>query len=231
MAKTLAKLGNKGFFGLLSKSFEIYTSNFWQILPIILLVYVPIQVVQSLVSITAATGWQEALTYMLILFALIFTLGVVAALAIPIFVEAKITNRKMDFRGALLRAAERWPAAFGTYILLTLFLAGLMLLLVIPAIYFSVYWTFAVIAIALRGKNYMDALNYSKSLVKGNWWNVFGTVLMLGIIVSVLAGIVSLPFSLIGQTFFSKLASGIVASVIGAFMSIALTVYFLRMEK
>ena len=222
---------NEGLTSVLSKSFDIYVDNFWQIIAIVLPISIPILFLQSLASPIIASGGHGTLIYVFSLLALTFTLSIIGVLAIPIFVEAKVANKKIDFADALLKAVGLWPAAFGTNIILTLFIFGLYLLLIIPGILFSIYWIFTMIAVALRNKKYKEALNYSKLLVRGNWWSTFGTVLVFGIIVGVPISVISFMFSLIGKTFLLTFASGIVTVVIGVFMSVCLTVYFLQIER
>ncbi|MFH0876222.1 MAG: hypothetical protein V1859_09870 [archaeon] len=53
-------------------------------------------------------------------------------------------------------------------------LIGLFLLLIVPGIIFAVFWIFAPFALISDGKGVMESMAYSKKLVTGRWWTVFG---------------------------------------------------------
>ena len=74
-----------------------------------------------------------------------------------------------------------WP-----YIGLTLLTSVLVLLwallLIIPGIIYSVFYTFAVFVFFFEDKRGMAAIRRSKELVKGYWWPVFGRICFLSLI-------------------------------------------------
>jgi hypothetical protein len=47
---------------------------------------------------------------------------------------------------------------------------------------YSVLWTFALEAAALGNRANHDALEYSKAIVRGRWWAVFGIIFLVGLI-------------------------------------------------
>ncbi|HRH23553.1 MAG TPA: hypothetical protein PK295_02905 [Candidatus Magasanikbacteria bacterium] len=75
--------------------------------------------------------------------------------------------------------------AFGLTILVGLIVLGGFILLIIPGIIFSVWFVFTLQARVLDQKKGTNALSASKSLVAGNWWGVFGRIVLATIIVTV----------------------------------------------
>lgn len=71
--------------------------------------------------------------------------------------------------------------------------AGLMLFIV-PGIIFSVWFSGAGFAFIFDGKKGSEALSYSKSLVKGYWWPIFGRLVLLGIISAMISSIQGIGF-------------------------------------
>ena len=87
---------------------------------------------------------------------------------------------------------EAWKKLWG-YLLITIliwfFIILAYLFFFIPGVIISVYLAFSVFVFIDEEKRNMDALKRSWSLVKGNWWKVFGRV--------VLCLILSMPFAII----------------------------------
>ena len=68
-------------------------------------------------------------------------------------------------------------------------LAGMgYLFCALPGIYLYVLFLFAWPAVVLEGRGVSEALSRSVFLVSGNWWRVFGTMLLLGLIGTKLGG-------------------------------------------
>lgn len=63
-------------------------------------------------------------------------------------------------------------------------LAILGMLAALPVIYFfGVRWAFVLQVIVIEGAGPIEAFSRSRSLVQGNWWRVFGILLVVGLIV------------------------------------------------
>jgi hypothetical protein len=85
--------------------------------------------------------------------------------------------------GEALRAvAPRLPAAFGAIALFSAGTAIGFLLLIVPGIWLGVRWYFAAQAAVLEGTAPAASLRRSLELVDGRWWDVFGALLVSGIL-------------------------------------------------
>lgn len=85
-----------------------------------------------------------------------------------------------------------WPYLWLT-ILTTVFILLWSLLLIIPGIIASIFYSFAIYALFFDDKRGMKAIKRSVQLVKGYWWAIFGRLLVLGILVWIFSVIISLP--------------------------------------
>lgn len=75
-------------------------------------------------------------------------------------------------------------------------LGGLLALL--AAVYLAVSWSLAAPAYVLEGLGVVEALGRSRRLVRGQWWRVFGILLLGGIIAAIVGGILAIPFGFVG---------------------------------
>jgi len=87
--------------------------------------------------------------------------------------------------------------------LIIMILAGFFILLAylfffIPGVIVSVYLMFSVVVLIDEGKKEMDALKRSWNLVKGNWWKVFGKIILLSIVFSIIFSVFNSINNLLG---------------------------------
>lgn len=73
------------------------------------------------------------------------------------------------------------------------------LLLIIPGIIYSTFYSLAVYAFFFEDKRGMAALRRSKELVKGYWWPFFGRICFLALILWIFGVVVSSPLSIIPE--------------------------------
>ena len=115
--------------------------------------------------------------------------------------------------------------------------------LVIPLIaglVFAVYWSVAQQASIIEGRKYLDALNRSLQLVRGEWWRVFGITMVFLILGFGLTTLLNLPFVIASNVVGSfgdsllRFIGGLVAgTVVAPLLAIAWTLlyYDLRVRK
>ena len=189
--------------GILFVAWKIFRGNAITLIAIILLVWTPINIVNLLVnenfSVTIpelknpdlSPEEQNALidlhsdeiitSFVTISLVTIITslISLISAMALAFFVKSCIDEKKISLQTAYLKALGRWPSAILTRIILSVLLIPLFLLIIVPGVIYSVYWGFAITAVALSGKSGKAALDHSKKIVKKRWWNVFAIALIL----------------------------------------------------
>lgn len=74
-------------------------------------------------------------------------------------------------------------------------------LLVLPGIYVMVALTLAPAVLVFERQDVGQAISRSFKLVSGNWWSVLGLLFVMGIIVSILSMVFTLPAGIIGGLF------------------------------
>src|SRR5947209_9913523 len=100
-------------------------------------------------------------------------------------------GRRDSSVGALLRAVT---PVLGRLILVAL-VAGIgivvgLLLIVIPGLILIMVWSVAAPVVVLERPPGLGALRRSRELVRGNGWQVFGTIFVLTILVAIVSGII-----------------------------------------
>ena len=98
----------------------------------------------------------------------------------------------------------------------------LVLLLLAALAYLFTVFAFAPVAIVLEHKPILAALERSFTLVRHRFWRVLGIRVLAGLIAAVVAGLISVPFSLAGQVLSLGTAEPTVLGMVSAVLGQAL---------
>ncbi len=95
-------------------------------------------------------------------------------------------NKKLRGKRLYNEALRRFPSLLGTSILEGIIIGLGLIAFIIPGIYLAIKLVMAGPIAVLNDKNPIDALKDSWDATTGNWWEIFATVLVIGIIVSII---------------------------------------------
>jgi len=116
-----------------------------------------------------------------------------------------------------------------------LIVLGGTVMLIVPGIIFSIWYTFTYYAVIFEEKKGMEALKSSKQLVSGRWWRIFWLLLAPALFYALILLIISysitygLTYLLTGFTFIvvNGLISSIISSIIAPLTAlITIILYF-----
>ncbi len=221
---------------------NVYRERFRAVMAVALIVYMPTSLAFGLLRhlseplllrtqpdpvdaarwLRAATGISELAQ------ALVESVGTVAIIYV---VEQAIHERPVSWQAALRYGFTRWPSMACTILLGGLILTGLTLLLIVPAIIWAGYYALSVYAVALRGVGGKPALNYSKELVRGQWWRVSGILGLLELLQHIAVLVPALPLlALPGADLVRITYDAIAGSVAAGLFMVMNTVFFLNID-
>jgi hypothetical protein len=184
---------------ILSAGWKLYFEKFNVITPIILIVYIPINIVLSFIPIEPES-FEGFAIYLRASQLLEFLFGIIATVAVVKVIECTIKGEEITYLEALKFGLTRWGRAIGVQILAGVIVFCLLLLFIVPGIIWAVYYTFAIYIVAIRDISGKEALNYSKRLVRGQWGRVFWIGLALNLLTVlgafIIGVIIGIPFAL-----------------------------------
>ena len=205
-------------------SWNTYTSKFKKYIPWIGLIFV-FSVVGSLttlylVNILKVSRLISLISSGIISF-IVYLLSFTVTVFLILYTNQFLNNKKAKFtlRDVLV---VLWPAIWLS-ILVGLITAGGFILIIIPGILFTVWYTFVMyIAILEKGRGLM-LLKESRELSRGRFWPVFGRLVLPNIFWALIAYLVLIGVfnilglilnqSLVGQTALSTTMSAIVITI------------------
>jgi len=120
-------------------------------------------------------------------------IGLWTGIAIILAVNQIITGKLLGFKETLSLAWGKVLSYFGVSFLSGIIISLGFILLIIPGIIFSVWFSFAPVLVVLGGLGVFEALKKSKELISGYFWPVLGRFVVFG----VLGMLISFVFNLI----------------------------------
>jgi hypothetical protein len=125
-----------------------------------------------------------------------YVANLVLAGALVVVVSEAVLGRRIAIGAALARLKGRIGGLVGLSLLVGLCVLVGLIGLFIGAIYVYVILALAAPAFVLERAPVTTAMRRSRELVRGSWWRIFGILLLGGLIASIVAGILSVPFTL-----------------------------------
>ena len=217
------------FGGVFDQAFRLMKENFLLLSAGFAALYVPMNLVQSLLSTedpTALSGTRLAFSGILVLLAVAF--GPLFQLAATIVIADAYLSRPTTFGVALSRAFSIFFPYLGTTLLFGLALIPLTLLFIVPGLYFAVAWMLIGPIGVVEGLFGTRAMKRSRDLVRGHWWRTFGTM-TIGTIGSTIA---SMGFAMLFAfiPIVSAIFSGAVQAVFATYGTALLIVLYLDLR-
>jgi len=109
-------------------------------------------------------------------------------------------NPTLSTRSAYGQAYAYFWRYLGFSIVLSLIIFVGLILFIVPAIIFLVWFTFAVFVLVLENARIIESLKRSREYVKGHWWAVFGRMVFItGVAVVILVPLGLLSSAMPGQ--------------------------------
>lgn len=218
---------------IIAIGWKTFWKNFRDILTIFLIVYVPINIGLSFVpigSLIEEYGMQGFKMYLKIAQLVEFLIGVLATMSLACLIESRVLGKPITWKESFGEAFSRWGASVWTGLLAVLIIAGMTLLFLVPGIIWSLYYYFIIYVVALRCLSGKEALDYSRKLVKGQWWRVFGYVFVIGLLSVVATLVVVAPFFFTPEILVLDLFSDTLCDLIFALFMCMTIVFFLNTD-
>ncbi len=188
----------KNFTTLIKESFEIYKKKIKSIL-MLLAIFLAVTIILAVLLggglflslLLAKTSGASADTFKtlvfspaLFLFVLSYTFWVIFIGLSFLILAVKPVETKL--KEIFQEAWKKLGQYLWIVVLSCFFITLFSIFLIIPGLIIAVYLTFSSYTLIVEGGKGMNALKRSWALVKGNWWKVFGRVILLNIIFGIM---------------------------------------------
>lgn len=241
-----SEAGNISLGKTLSFSMEILIRNFGLLLTLTLIPLLPTFISQMIyapkLSLMVRTGQglpmghAPSLSIGMVLLAVLWVVFAMvtymwSAASTALIVQQSVLDRAVSPKDILKAAIPCILPGVGTGLLCAVILFGWSLLLVIPGIIFALYYIFIVEAVALRGVGFMDALRYSRNLVKGHWWMLGWVFFVCSVLAAITIGVpYALAVFLLGYGVIALSVYSVLYVFVTSYLNVVRVVLFLALE-
>jgi hypothetical protein len=195
---------------------------------------VPLSLLLAIVAGGFSSEDNKTNVVKIILFCLAFLFQVivslVASMSSKLIVESIVEQKPMSLTDAIKLAWSKWGRALTTQLLTSLIILGLSLLLFIPGFIYSIYYIFMLDAVALRDKDGMEALKYSKTLIEGQWWRIFWISMGIGVIYLIFNGLITFLLGKVSANPYFAIVPNAITLYIASIFGVVSTVLFLNID-
>lgn len=205
---------------------SLYRNNFRNILLVALCVYIPASLIVALIS----EFTDDTIFFVRILEFLDFLLETVGTLGIAVIVEKSLQGTTISWGPALRHGLSRLGAVVITELIAGIIVGLLSLLLIIPGIIWGMYYSFSIYVVALKNLSGKQALNYSKSLVKGQWWRVAEIFSLIGVLYLVVASVITFSLRIFLVNPFFIILRYTLFAIVSTLFTVITVVFFLNMD-
>ena len=103
------------------------------------------------------------------------------------------SSGKADFTEVRKNTFKNFWKFIGLGILVLLIILLGAVFCYLPGIYLAIVLSLSTSILVFENKSISDTISHSFTLIKGQWWNTFGVLLVVGLLVSLLGSVFSIP--------------------------------------
>jgi hypothetical protein len=210
--------------GVLDEAWQMYKAHARHLLAIAFVIYLVAAVIAALLAL--AGGTIGALLSALVEIVAAFLLQAALIKAVQ-----DVRDGRVDMSiGETVSAATPYIGS----VALASILAGIaitvgLILVIVPGLYLITIWAVIVPVIVIEGSGALASFGRSHRLVRGRGWHVFGTLVLVFVILLVVQFLLSLVFLALPHVWRSGLSSIISGTLVAPFIALVVTLVYYRL--
>jgi len=209
--------------GVLDEAWRMYKTFAAHLLAIAFVIYVGAAILEGLLALAGTVG---------------FWLGFVVSVVAAFLLQATLVKAVQDVRDgrADMSIKETVSAALpyigpvaGASILAAIAISIGLLLLIVPGLFLITIWAVIVPVIVIERAGVLASFGRSRELVRGRGWHVFGTLVLVYLIMLVVNIVLGLVFRALPHVLGSGLSAIISGTLISPFLALVVTLVYYRL--
>src|ERR1700733_13246795 len=209
--------------GVLGEAWSMYKAHAWHLLAIAFVVYVAAAIVAGLLSLAGVFG---SLLGSIVEFFAAFLLQATLIKAVQ---DVRDGRADLSMGGTVSAATPHiWTGAAASILAGIAITIGLILIIV-PGLWLITIWAVIIPVIVIERSGALASFGRSRQLVRGHGWHVFGTlvlVFVILIVVDIVLGVIFLALPIVLRSGLSTIISG---PLIAPFLALVVTLIYYRL--
>jgi hypothetical protein len=211
--------------GVLSEAWAMYKAHWRTLLPIALVVYLALSVINIL--LVATLTWFGAILSAIVSLVGIFWLQGALVRAVE---DVRDGRADLSLGDTFERVRPQLASIVVGGVLAVIGILIGLVLLIVPGLVLLTWWVLVIPVIVLEGLRAGEAFTRSRELVRGHGWSVFGVIVLTLLIVfgaGIVLSLVLLPVSAWLRSFVSNVVSG---TLLAPFIALTWTLLYYRLR-
>ena len=211
--------------GVLGETWKLYKAHAAHLLVIAFVIYLVAAVVAGLLSL--AGGIIGALLGSIIEFFAAFLLQAALVKAVQ---DVRDGRADLSFGETVSAATPYLWAVAGASILAGIAITIGLILLIVPGLFLITIWAVIVPVIVIERSGALASFGRSHQLVRGHGWHVFGTLVLVFLILIVVDILLGLAFSALPVLLRTGLSTVVSGTLIAPFLALVVTLIYYRLS-
>ena len=209
--------------GVLDEAWRMYRAHWLHLMTIAFVIYIVAAIITGLLSLAGVVG---------------VILGSIVELFAGFLLQATLVKAVQDVRdgradltlGETVSAATPYigPVAVAS-ILAGIAIAVGLFLLIVPGLFLITIWAVIIPVIVIEGSGALASFGRSQELVRGNGWHVFGTLVVVFIILLVADIVLGLIFLALPVVLGKGLSTVISGTLVAPYLALVVTLVYYRL--
>src|ERR1700733_198225 len=210
--------------GVLSEAWRMYKTFAKHLLAIAFVIYVVAAIITAVLALAGGT--------------IGILLGAFVSVVAAFLLQATLVKAVQDVRDGRADLSIKETVNEATPYIWTVALASILaaiaitiglILIIVPGLYLITIWAVIIPVIIIERSGALASFGRSRQLVRGHGWHVFGTLVLVYIIMLVVNIVLGLIFSALPHTIGDGLSSVISGTLISPFLALVVTLVYYRL--
>ena len=210
--------------GVLDEAWRMYKTFAKHLLAIAFVIYLAAAIITALLALAGGT-----IGILLGSFVSVVAAFVLQATLVKAVQDVRDGHADLSIRQTVNEALPFLASVAGASILAGIAITIGLLLIIVPGLFLITIWAVIVPVIIIERSGALASFGRSRELVRGHGWHVFGTLVLVYIIMLVVNIVLGLIFSALPHTLGAGLSSVISGTLISPFLALVVTLVYYRL--
>ncbi|HEV2932289.1 MAG TPA: hypothetical protein VGY96_04065 [Streptosporangiaceae bacterium] len=212
--------------GVLDEAWRMYKTHARHLLAIAFVIYLIAAVITAVLALAGGTVG-------LLLGSLVSVIAafVLQATLIKAVQDVRDGRADLSISETVNQALPFFWSVAGASILAGIAITIGLILIIVPGLFLITIWAVIIPVIVIERSGVMASFGRSRELVRGRGWHVFGTLVIVYVIMLVVEIILSLIFSALPHVLGDGLSSVISGTLISPFLAVVVTLVYYRLSE